>query len=85
MTHADAHTPLAWQTDAACTTSDPDRWFPEAGRGDAAVKTICNTICAVREQCLQYALENREEFGTWGGMSAHERRLLLAGTEGRRT
>jgi hypothetical protein len=30
----------------------------------------------VRAECLEYALENDERFGIWGGMSERERRRL---------
>ena len=32
--------------------------------------------CAVRIECLEYALENDERFGIWGGLSERERRRL---------
>jgi WhiB family redox-sensing transcriptional regulator len=33
--------------------------------------------CQVRSQCLAEALDNRIEWGVWGGMTERERRLLL--------
>lgn len=39
-------------------------------------KAIC-AQCAVVEPCLQFALENNEKFGVFGGMTAEERRRLL--------
>jgi WhiB family redox-sensing transcriptional regulator len=30
----------------------------------------------VRGDCLEYALDNGEKFGIWGGMSERERRRL---------
>lgn len=35
-------------------------------------KSVCNR-CDVREECLEYAMENDERFGIWGGMTARER------------
>ena len=32
--------------------------------------------CVVREDCLEYALQNGEKFGIWGGMSERERRRI---------
>jgi WhiB family redox-sensing transcriptional regulator len=84
MTHADAHTPLAWQTDAACTDTFPDLWFPDAGGNDHAARAICGR-CSVAASCLKYAIDNGEEFGMWGGVSAHERRVMRRQEEGRRT
>ena len=37
--------------------------------------------CAVRTECLADALDNRIEFGVWGGMTERERRALLAAPE----
>jgi WhiB family redox-sensing transcriptional regulator len=33
--------------------------------------------CPVRTECLADALDNRIEFGIWGGMTERERRALL--------
>lgn len=33
--------------------------------------------CVVRTECLADALDNRVEFGVWGGMTERERRALL--------
>ena len=30
----------------------------------------------MREDCLEYALQNGEKFGIWGGMSERERRRI---------
>ncbi|WP_241193525.1 WhiB family transcriptional regulator, partial [Streptomyces sp. ADI96-15] len=35
------------------------------------------TGCPVRTECLADALDNRVEFGVWGGMTERERRALL--------
>lgn len=64
-----------WLTSAACRRTDPDVLFaPGAAQHDA--KTVCKD-CAVRTECLADALDNREEFGVWGGMTERERRALL--------
>src|SRR5205807_3175113 len=39
-------------------------------------KRICRS-CPVRYECLADALDNRIEFGVWGGMTERERRALL--------
>ena len=36
--------------------------------GTRDAKTICTT-CEVRGECLEYALQNDERFGIWGGLS----------------
>lgn len=66
---------LAWQTDALCAQTDPEAFFPEKGGSTRDAKRICTT-CDVRAQCLEYALQNDERFGIWGGLSERERRKL---------
>ncbi|GAA1689327.1 hypothetical protein GCM10009808_02770 [Microbacterium sediminicola] len=66
---------LAWQTDALCSQTDPEAFFPEKGGSTRDAKRIC-TSCDVRGECLDYALENDERFGIWGGLSERERRKL---------
>ncbi|TQM63385.1 WhiB family transcriptional regulator [Klugiella xanthotipulae] len=66
---------LAWQADALCAQTDPEAFFPEKGGSTRDAKKIC-TSCEVRSQCLEYALENDERFGIWGGLSERERRKL---------
>ena len=66
---------LAWQTDALCAQTDPEAFFPEKGGSTRDAKRIC-TSCDVRAECLDYALENDERFGIWGGLSERERRKL---------
>ena len=39
-------------------------------------KLICGA-CSVRAECLAEALDNRIEWGVWGGMTERERRALL--------
>ena len=36
---------------------------------------ICRA-CTVQDQCLEYAVENSEKFGIWGGLSERERRRI---------
>ncbi len=68
-------TALAWQSDALCSQTDPEAFFPEKGGSTRDAKRIC-TSCDVRDQCLEYALQNDERFGIWGGLSERERRKL---------
>ena len=66
---------LAWQTDSLCAQTDPEAFFPEKGGPTRDAKKIC-VSCEVRTQCLEYALQNDERFGIWGGLSERERRKL---------
>ena len=71
----DADSALAWQADDLCAQTDPEAFFPEKGGSTRDAKRICTT-CDVRDQCLEYALQNDERFGIWGGLSERERRKL---------
>lgn len=64
-----------WMVRARCLDADPDAFFPEKGGSTREAKRIC-AQCPVREECLEFSLENRERFGIWGGMSQRERRRL---------
>lgn len=52
-----------------------DALFPE-GKDQKRAKAICMG-CPVRAECLAEALDNRIEWGVWGGMTERERRQLL--------
>ncbi len=67
--------PLAWQADALCSQTDPEAFFPEKGGSTRDAKRIC-AQCTVKAECLEYALNNDERFGIWGGLSERERRRL---------
>jgi WhiB family transcriptional regulator, redox-sensing transcriptional regulator len=67
--------PLAWQSESLCAQTDPEAFFPEKGGSTRDAKKICGS-CEVRSECLEYALQNDERFGIWGGLSERERRKL---------
>jgi WhiB family transcriptional regulator, redox-sensing transcriptional regulator len=65
---------------AACSTSDPEIFFPISSCGPAAVqvaraKAIC-AGCEIRRECLEYAIVAGPIQGIWGGLTEHERRLF---------
>jgi WhiB family redox-sensing transcriptional regulator len=64
-----------WTSRAACRNTDPDELFVQ-GAAQNRAKTRCFG-CIVRTECLADALDNRVEFGVWGGMTERERRALL--------
>ena len=64
-----------WPSMAACRSGDPDALFVQGAEQNVA-KRICRS-CPVRYECLADALDNRIEFGVWGGMTERERRALL--------
>lgn len=68
----------AWQKKRACADESTSTFYPAPGDTHLLrkAKAICAT-CTVRRECLDYALENSERFGIWGGKSARERMLIL--------
>ncbi len=61
---------------------DPDIFFPDPQEDTREAiqsktlqaKTICWTMCPVRETCLQYALAMRFDHGIFGGLTPAERK-----------
>ncbi|GAB3237426.1 WhiB family transcriptional regulator [Kineosporia babensis] len=73
-----------WQLDGACRTADPRVFFhPEGERGparrqrDVAAKSVC-ARCPVLAQCRSHALQVREPYGVWGGLTEDERESIYA-------
>jgi WhiB family redox-sensing transcriptional regulator len=64
-----------WRVLANCRNGDPDRLFV-TGAEQRDARAICRG-CPVLTQCLSYALDERVEFGVWGGMTERERRAML--------
>lgn len=65
----------AWQAQALCAQTGGDFFFPEPGSSVREAKRICG-MCEMRSACLEYALDNDERFGVWGGLSEKERLRL---------
>ena len=74
-TTASTANPYDWASRGACRTTDPDTLFVQ-GAAQNRAKAVCMS-CPVRTECLADALDNRIEFGVWGGMTERERRALL--------
>lgn len=64
-----------WTGRAACRNAAPDMLFVQ-GAAQNRAKSVC-IGCPVRTECLADALDNRVEFGVWGGLTERERRALL--------
>lgn len=77
MDYEATHEPeeATWQIEANCLGVDPDLFFPERGASTKEAKAVCRG-CVVREECLEFALQNGEKFGIWGGLSERERRRI---------
>ncbi|MCA1832822.1 MAG: WhiB family transcriptional regulator [Actinobacteria bacterium] len=74
-----------WQHLARCRGSDASLFFSptylekrdvRADR-EAKARAIC-AECAVKRDCLDFALSTREPHGIWGGFNEIERRAILA-------
>lgn len=66
---------LAWQDYSNCAGADADLFFPERGASTRKAKAICNA-CQVKAECLEFAIQQSEKFGIWGGLSERERRRI---------
>lgn len=66
-----------WIAQANCRGVDPAVFYPGKGESHAAAKAVCDG-CAVREQCLEYALGQGGygDHGIWAGTSERERRRI---------
>lgn len=79
---------MGWQYRAACRGEDAEMFFApnyferkeEKEVREAQAKTIC-ARCPVRDECLEYALRNREPHGIWGGLNESERKSLIRSRE----
>lgn len=73
-----------WRIRAACRGPRSEVFYPPAtgeSRDEKLLrehmaKAICG-LCAVRGQCLKFAVERGEAHGIWGGTSESERRVLI--------
>lgn len=66
-----------WRSAGACLSADPDLFFPIATgpvqeRQVATARRIC-AVCAVKQQCLDFAMRTPETYGIWGGTTPDER------------
>ncbi|WP_051814528.1 WhiB family transcriptional regulator [Streptomyces iakyrus] len=64
-----------WRDQGACD-GQSELFFDGTAAVEAAAKDICRR-CPVMLSCREWAIDNREAYGTWGGMTERERRTLL--------
>ena len=71
-----------WREKGKCwgktTSPSSDYWYAEDDdddkqRKNKIAKSYCEA-CPVKKECLQFALDNKEEYGIWGGMTTRERK-----------
>jgi WhiB family redox-sensing transcriptional regulator len=69
----------AWFRNAVCKGVDPELFFAVIPGPDGYVeaKAVC-AGCPVAADCLEYAIENNELYGVFGGVTAHDRKVLVA-------
>jgi len=72
-----------WQMRGSCRGLDSATFFhpenergPSRARRERAAKQVCSG-CPVVTACLNWALQTREPYGIWGGMSTEERAQLI--------
>lgn len=70
-----------WRDDALCRAEDPEDFFPvgatpTAKAAERHAKAVCFR-CPSLQPCGQWALDEREPVGVWGGMSEAERLKIL--------
>lgn len=64
-----------WVTQASCRNGDPDALFVR-GAEQRKAAVVCRR-CPVQLECRADALDNRVEFGVWGGLTERQRRAVL--------
>lgn len=67
--------PARWVLDADCARTDPETFFPDVGASNRRAKAICAT-CPSKAPCLQWALDNNEQYGIFGGTSRYDRQQI---------
>ena len=73
-----------WHSEAVCRSDEAGLFFapskePTAARlsREEAAKRVC-ARCPVMVECREHALLQPEPYGVWGGLTAAERRVVLA-------
>jgi WhiB family redox-sensing transcriptional regulator len=73
-----------WHSEAACRSDEAGLFFapskePTAARlsREEAAKRVC-ARCPVMLECREHALLQPEPYGVWGGLTAAERRVVIA-------
>ena len=60
----------------ACRAVDPELFFPASDSEAEPALAVCRR-CPVLHACLQFALDNRDYEGVWGGTTGAERRSMV--------
>lgn len=58
-----------WSEEAACKGTQADeKWFSKSPDIALLLRVKYCNRCPVLDECREYALENRPEYGVWAGM-----------------
>ena len=70
-----------WEGERRCKDVSPTIFFPEE-REELSTQAfaLCNQ-CECRSVCTEYAIENNEIHGIWGGLTQAERRKIISARE----
>jgi WhiB family redox-sensing transcriptional regulator len=66
-----------WQRYGACRGQVIETFVPNKGGNFTTAREICQR-CAVRQECLDFAMADEDLAGMWGGTTAPERRAMRA-------
>ena len=75
--------PEDWMEEARCRGADPSIFFPVGSKkrlpaeARRAAREFCGA-CPVQEECLDYAIRNKEEDGIWGSQTPDQRKIHRA-------
>jgi WhiB family transcriptional regulator, redox-sensing transcriptional regulator len=64
-----------WKDRAACKGLDVTIFYPERGANPNRAQPICGE-CPVQQQCQDFAIDNDEQHGIWGGVALRKRRKI---------
>jgi WhiB family redox-sensing transcriptional regulator len=64
-----------WVNEAACRGLATNLFYPERGDPTRHALEVCKP-CPVKADCLQYAIDNSERWGVWGGLTERQRRRI---------
>lgn len=71
---------ITWQIEAKCAGKPASLFFIEVGAGGShkyskmykEARSICMS-CGVAKKCYDFAVNNNEEYGVWGGVNFAQR------------
>nr|WP_141681715.1 WhiB family transcriptional regulator [Mycobacterium malmoense] len=62
----------SWRDDALCAQVGGDIFYVDKGESTAPAKAVCS-MCPVRVECLEWAIDHDDRWGIYGGLSPRER------------